>query len=78
MSTTRKSKIRFDGDVLLLARLRAGFTQEKLARELDITTRAYQRWEYGLGLPRPENVARAADLLGISTSELYVFEEQAA
>lgn len=74
-SNLTKSTVRFNTTALLLARLRAGLTQEQLARKLDVTMRTVQHWEAGSGVPSGANLLPLAELLELSTSELYVVDE---
>ena len=66
--------VKFDTTAMLLARRRAGLTQAGVARKLDLTVRAVQRWENGTGVPSGKNLLRLAELLEIPTNELYVME----
>lgn len=67
-----ESGFRFDSNHVRLARLRAGLTQEGLARKLDVTSRTVARWEGGTAIPSGENLLRIAGLLGVSTSDLWI------
>lgn len=70
------SQIKFNGAAILLARKRAGLTQEGLAREMRVTHRTVQNWEQGLE-PNAVNFLGLCKLFDISPADLYS-EEQAA
>lgn len=48
----------------------ARVSQEAVARGINVTVRAYQRWEGGVGDPEPENLKNLASYFG--TSEDYI------
>ena len=55
----------------LAARRKAlGFSQESLARTLDISTQTVSRWELGLSSPRARYRAGLAEALNLTTAEL--------
>jgi len=53
------------GSEIRAARLRAGLTQEGLARQIDVTMNTVARWERGEFAPSPELAAKLADVLGL-------------
>ena len=59
------------------ARQEVGLTQERLARELDVTLRTIQRWEDGTSEPRGTQLMALAQCLSVSASDLYPQPEAA-
>ncbi len=51
-------------------------TQKELAQALDITDKAVSKWERGLSYPDISLLARLADLLGVTVSELLGGEKE--
>ncbi len=66
-------QIKFNASAVVLARMRAGLTQRRLADELGVTIRTVQNWEWGKE-PSAGNFLRLADALDLSPQELYVVE----
>jgi transcriptional regulator with XRE-family HTH domain len=66
----------FSPERLRAARKAAGYTQERLARQLDsITLRTVQRWEIEPGGgPKGGDLLALADILGIAPEALYEAE----
>lgn len=62
------------------ARESAALTQEKLAREIDVTLRTIQRWEddNSPSEPRGSQVMTLALRLGVDATDLYPPSEEAA
>lgn len=58
------------GDRLKSLRLEHGFTQEKLARQLEITTRNYQYWELGRNYPNFSFLRKLAVVFNVSADYL--------
>lgn len=48
-----------------------GYTQTRLAKELEIDQSAVSLWEAGKTFPRPELAMRAAKILGCTLDELF-------
>lgn len=46
-------------------------TNERIARELDLTERTVRRWRKGDAVPRWEDLGRLAALLGCSAYDFY-------
>ena len=65
-----RPRIQFNGSAVRLARIRAGLTQEALARELNVTMRSVQFWEIDNVQPSAANLRRLCDVLGLAASEL--------
>ena len=61
-----------------LARLERGLTQEKLAREVDVTLRTVQRWEDNTAAPGSVQLLGLAMALGVTIDSLYPEPEVAA
>jgi transcriptional regulator with XRE-family HTH domain len=60
-----------DPAALRAARQRAGLTQHRVARELDVAGgEAVARWERGASEPRPAILRRLAELLGVAPGDL--------
>ncbi|MFK4566505.1 helix-turn-helix domain-containing protein [Enterococcus sp. UD-01] len=57
-------------DILKTLRNRNGFTQEKIAQKLFISTQAVSKWENGSSVPSIDNLLALSDLYGISLDEL--------
>ncbi len=57
-------------DRLRSARMHSGFTQEQMARALDITLRSYQNYEQGRTAPPLTTLVRIADLFEVPTDWL--------
>jgi transcriptional regulator with XRE-family HTH domain len=55
---------------LAALRLQAGYSQESLARKIDVTVGSVRGWEAGTRTPRPMNRAPLAKTLGISMARL--------
>ncbi len=60
------------GAQLRKLRHKKGMTQEQVARELEITVRAYQHYESGARTPKLPKAAQLAELLGVTLDELSV------
>jgi transcriptional regulator with XRE-family HTH domain len=58
------------GERLRELRLRAGLTQEKLARKADVGNDAVRNWEKGRREPVLSNAVKLADALGCTLDEL--------
>ncbi|MFQ8581487.1 MAG: helix-turn-helix domain-containing protein [Holdemania massiliensis] len=48
----------------------AGFSQEQLAFELNVSRQAVSKWESGQGYPEVEKLIQLSELLGVSLDEL--------
>jgi DNA-binding XRE family transcriptional regulator len=48
----------------------AGFTQQELAKEIDLNFKSYQSWEEGRAKPRYEDATKIANYFSISLDEL--------
>jgi transcriptional regulator with XRE-family HTH domain len=65
----------FSADALRTARIRAGLSRQYAAANCGVTDRAFRSWEDGTRQPRPDMIARAAELLGVTESELFAAPE---
>ena len=61
------------GDRLRSLRLQRGFTQEKIAEVIGISTENYSRIENGLSFPKPENIEKISLALEVEVLELFQF-----
>lgn len=52
-------------------RVAKGYTQEELARKLNIAKMSYQRYEYGERVPNAQIGLKLANLLGVNASDLW-------
>ena len=62
--------LEFMGKSILEQRKKRGWTQEKLAEELDVSATAISKWERGVSTPELAIVCRLADCFRISVDEL--------
>lgn len=62
------------GEKIKRSRKKSGFTQEKLAETIDISSRNLSNIEQGLSYPKPETLEKIVQTLGISTQELFANE----
>ena len=63
------------GNFIRDIRTQRGFTQDKLAELVDVSTRTINNWENGKSSIKYENAERLAEALGISTLDLYVGQD---
>ncbi len=63
------------GKFIAAKRQNGNFTQESLAEELDVSSRAVSKWERGICLPDANNMAKLCRLFDISYNELLSGEE---
>ncbi|MCZ4096107.1 helix-turn-helix domain-containing protein [Streptomyces sp. H39-C1] len=68
----------FDGARLTQARRLAGWTKKELAAKIDVTPAAVGQYEAGAIRPRPEQVRRLADALGMPSAFFTVGRPRAA
>ena len=59
------------GQNLRAARIARELTQRDLAVHLGVYELAVSRWERGISVPNPDNLAGAADALGVTIAWLY-------
>lgn len=64
------------GAFLRAARLRAGMTQQALARRLLVSDKAVSKWERGRGCPDVSLLPRLADLLGVDTNAILAGDRE--
>ena len=50
-------------------------TQEKMAEQIEIQPENYSRIENGLSFPKPENLVKISNVLGVEIAELFHFYE---
>ena len=58
------------GNYIYELRSKAGFTQEELARHLNVTNKAVSKWETGKSKPTTNTLRKMASLFGISIEKL--------
>lgn len=58
------------GDTLKTIRKQKGFTQEELAIKINVVRQTVSKWEKGLSVPDADILAKIADVLEVSVSEL--------
>ena len=63
------------GEQIKKFRIQKGYTQEKLSREIGVTTQAVSKWERG-GTPDAEILPLIADALDVDVNSLFGREEQ--
>lgn len=51
-------------------RAKLGFTQEAVARRMDVSTRQLMKWEAGEAKPSIENLAKWLDALGVAYTDI--------
>jgi transcriptional regulator with XRE-family HTH domain len=71
MSRRQARQVEFDRDALQAARLRAGLSQENLARLVGVTVRTTWRWERGGGEPNGTKLIALADVLNVAPDDLF-------
>lgn len=57
-------------DILRLERIKRGWTQEDVAKKLNIARASYAKYETGDNLPTTENIVKLADLYNVPTDYL--------
>lgn len=57
-------------------RLKAGFSQEDLAKALKVTQGAVSQWEIGLSKPQAEQYPKLAKILGCEINDLFDCEKE--
>lgn len=59
-------------DTLKSLRYQKGYTQADIAHKLGITIPTVSSWERGLSRPYPKYVPMLADMLGVSTEDIFL------
>ncbi len=54
-------------------RLNKNLTQERIAEGIGIQPENYSRIENGLSFPKPENIVKLSEVLGVEIAELFQF-----
>ncbi len=54
-------------------RISKNLTQEKIAENIGIQPENYSRIENGLSFPKPENIVKLSEVLGVEIAELFQF-----
>ena len=54
-------------------RVQRGYTQEQVAERINIKPENYSRIENGLSFPKPENIVKISEVLGVEIAELFQF-----
>ena len=62
------------GEKIKRCRKKCGYTQEKLAETIDISSRNLSNIELGLSYPKPETLEKIMQILDMSTQELFATE----
>ncbi len=57
-------------DKLILLRKKAGWSQEELAEQMDVTRQSVLKWEGAQSIPDLEKMVRLSELFGVSTDYL--------
>ena len=57
-------------DKLILLRKRAGWSQEELAQQLDVSRQAVSKWEGAQSIPDIHKILQLSQLFGVSTDYL--------
>ena len=65
-------------DKLILLRKKAGWSQEELAEQMDITRQSVSKWEGAQSVPDLEKMIRLSELFGVSTDYLLKDEIEEA
>lgn len=59
-------------DTLKSLRIQNGFTQKDVANKLQVTIPTVSSWERGLSVPSPRYVPQLANLLKVSSKEIFL------
>lgn len=65
-------------DKLILLRKKAGWSQEELADQMDVTRQSVSKWEGAQSIPDLEKILRLSELFGVSTDYLLKDEIEEA
>jgi len=65
------------GERLCAIRQKRGYSQTQLAEMIGVTQQAYAGWERSTVALRPEDIAKLAEALKVSTDELFGLEAKA-
>lgn len=65
------------GEKIHNLRVKAGYSQDKLAETLFVTRQAVSRWELGQTLPSVDNLAELCNLFGVTFEELLCIDRPA-
>ena len=57
-------------DKLILLRKKAGWSQEELAEQMDVTRQSVSKWEGAQSVPDLDKMIRLSELFGVSTDYL--------
>ena len=63
-------------EILKQLRIQNGFSQKDVAKQLNVTTQCYQRYEVGERQPTPEMLCKLADVFEVSVDYLLGRETQ--
>ena len=58
------------GKVIRVARIKAGMTQDELARKLKVSQATVGCWEIGYTMPRPKSLVKLCELLDIPVDSI--------
>ena len=65
-------------DKLILLRKKAGWSQEELAEQMDVTRQSVSKWEGAQSVPDIDKMIRLSELFGVSTDYLLKDEIEEA
>lgn len=63
-------------DKLIMLRKKAGWSQEELAEQMDVTRQSVSKWEGAQSIPDIEKIIRLSELFGVSTD--YLLKDEIA
>ena len=66
-------KVVFTADRLKAQRARLGFTQEQMAKLLEVSSLSIWKWESGRAVPRPSRVPQVLERIGMGKREALAF-----
>ena len=58
------------GNMIRMARVKAGMTQTELARKLNVKQGTVGAWEIGYSFPRPKSMVKLCEVLNIRADDL--------
>lgn len=66
----REDKNMIFADKLILLRKKAGWSQEELAEQMNVTRQSVSKWEGAQSIPDLEKIIKLSQLFGVSTDYL--------
>ena len=58
------------GEMIRVARMKAGMTQVELAKRLNVTQGTVGAWEVGIANPKPKNMVTLCEILKLDIGDL--------